>query len=638
MRGSIGASFTLLTLLVAVLACLAAAPDQAAAQQFGGASARSRMSGGSGMAGDEWDRLPAKHSYKQAFKKPFFLYNGSREIPHWEAFGSVIANPDFVRLTSSVPAQKGGIWNQVNNEHKNWQVEIAFQVNGRAYMGGDGFGFWYTQERMEAGEVYGFRDAWRGLGILFDTSDPVENRATPYIYAIYNDGTRRIAGQRATQIPNNGACFRDYRNLGVKVWARITYTNHTLRVDLDLKGGGHNYVECFTTTNFPDLPTGYHFGLSAQTGYRGADDHDFYAFETYELYPAGLDPSKVGVIASVGCFNVLMILTDVSHNPQLPKRPHEEDHEKKGQAFKISSDTEKRLRDIEIRDEEEEGVPHEAMTPQLARTIQETQLKIIESLVGFAKAWTGRFFHVSNLFAAFPNPQNALHTFLAARPSGGGSIISSDQPGGGGGQPINNAIIEHKVDELSSKITQTENELRQIKDMLSNTGRKIEMMGQQGQPGRPGPGGNGGMAECQRMLAEIQNSLRHIGVGFVKGVVPVWCPILFFLLINLSLSTVSNKYNDLQNGPTARQTSPRKLVARVVRLDFGCRAGPGDAHVDLERVHAVTAGQGEKVYLSLGRLRKWFEEVEWTVYPGRRRRLGGFSWKDECRRVAGGVL
>jgi hypothetical protein len=31
--------------------------------------------------------------------------------------------------------------------------------------------FWYTQERMEEGPVFGNRDRWNGLAITFDTFD-----------------------------------------------------------------------------------------------------------------------------------------------------------------------------------------------------------------------------------------------------------------------------------------------------------------------------------------------------------------------------------------------------------------------------------------------------------------------------------
>ncbi|KAI9027881.1 concanavalin A-like lectin/glucanase domain-containing protein, partial [Hyaloraphidium curvatum] len=395
-----------------------------------------------------------------------FLYNHSHEIPHWEAYGSVIPHSEFIRLTPSVPNLRGGLWSRLPNPHKQWQVELAFRVDGRSYMGGDGFALWYTKERVEVGPVYGNRDAWHGLGVIFDTSDPTENRATPYIYAVYNDGSKRIAGQRATQGSVNGACFRDYRNLGVKTWARLTYANSTLRLDIDMKGGGKHYVECFTSPSFPDLPTNFYFGLTAQTTARAADDHDIFAFETYEAYPPGLDPSK------------------------LPKRPFEEDHEKKGQAFKMDPDVEKRLQDIEVQDDEGDGwsgdEEPEALTPQLAKTIQETQLKIIESL-------------------------NALHSFVAGAPHLATRGAPAGEGGASGGAPnINTAILEHKIDELSGKLAQTENELRQVRELVGGNARKLD--GIASRPGGGGPpAGAGNMAECQRMLSEIQGTLRSIG-------------------------------------------------------------------------------------------------------------------------------
>lgn len=161
-------------------------------------------------------------------------------------------------------------------------------------MGGDGFAIWYTKEKMEQGEVLGMRDGWTGLGVLFDTSDPVKQRRTPEIFSIFNDGTKYVAGHEQ-QFATGVHCFRDYRNLGIKVWARLTYANKKLRLDIDMKGGRKNYMECFTLDNVPDLPTGYYFGVTAQTsGTRGSDDHDIYAFETSELYPAKV--AEVGAL------------------------------------------------------------------------------------------------------------------------------------------------------------------------------------------------------------------------------------------------------------------------------------------------------------------------------------------------------
>ena len=35
----------------------------------------------------------------------------------------------------------------------------------------DGFAFWYTKERTTDGPVFGNRDQWCGLAVIFDTID-----------------------------------------------------------------------------------------------------------------------------------------------------------------------------------------------------------------------------------------------------------------------------------------------------------------------------------------------------------------------------------------------------------------------------------------------------------------------------------
>lgn len=70
-------------------------------------------------------------------------------------------------------------------------------------------------------------------------------------------------------------------------------------MSIDETGQRKNYVDCFTHDGI-SLPTGYFFGLSAASGAnpgtppslfplinpRVLDDHDVYAFETYEIHSA----------------------------------------------------------------------------------------------------------------------------------------------------------------------------------------------------------------------------------------------------------------------------------------------------------------------------------------------------------------
>ncbi len=52
---------------------------------------------------------------------------------------------------------------------------------------------------------------------------------------------------------------------------------------MDLKNKGQQYVDCFVKK--VDLPIGYYFGLSAQTGHEHFDDHDITSLETWRIDP-----------------------------------------------------------------------------------------------------------------------------------------------------------------------------------------------------------------------------------------------------------------------------------------------------------------------------------------------------------------
>ncbi|KAI9202588.1 legume-like lectin family-domain-containing protein [Polychytrium aggregatum] len=304
--------------------------------------------GNSGQSGE----IPARHDYKQTFKKPYYLYNDNHTIPYWNTHGNALLGPSYIRLSPSVPSTLGAIWSSVPNPHKEWEVIISFRVSGRDYLGGDGFAFWYTQEHDEMGPVYGSRDYWHGIGIVFDTSDQKENRYIPLIYGIHNDGHKSLAHRDDYISQTFGACFRDYRNSPNDVNIKIVYSNKNLKVLVDLRQGGHGYTECLTYEGV-DLPTGYHFGLSASSSAHGHDDHDIISFDTYELNPAGGNKNKGS------------------------------------SDFHLSDDIKKKINFIEhqtqelLEAEEEDDAPEgyqEVINPHVIQGIQENQFKIIESL------------------------------------------------------------------------------------------------------------------------------------------------------------------------------------------------------------------------------------------------------------------
>lgn len=101
---------------------------------------------------------------------------------------------------------------------------------------------------------------------------------------------------------------------------------------------------------------------------------------------------------------------------------------------------------------------------------------------------------------------NPLKNVGSAPPPGDGAAASGN---------LNTAILEHKIDELTSKISRTEQEISRLNEIA----RKVDMLVQRGDGQGQGQGQGQQRREaqeCQRMMHEIQNSLRNLGVSHGK--------------------------------------------------------------------------------------------------------------------------
>ncbi|KAJ3096099.1 Protein ERGIC-53 [Phlyctochytrium planicorne] len=292
-----------------------------------------------------------KYDYHLSLKKPYFPFPNSDtlEIPYFDMKGNAMASTEYIRLTPSVAGLQGSVWTKSSNPHASWQIEFSFSAFGRAYIGGDGLAFWYTKDAGIGGPVYGSIDKWMGLGLIFDTAESSQNRFTPYIYAIINDGTKEINNRPDALLHAVGGCFRDYRNAPNPVWARVSYVKKTLRLDMDLKHGGRHYVKCFESHGV-NLPIGYHFGVSAGTSEHSADDHDLISFEGYEVDP-----------------------------------PHKK--KKETNTYKLDDEVKKKIESAThvVEDYEKDNVGdvqenHMQYDPQIVQMLEENQFKIVESI------------------------------------------------------------------------------------------------------------------------------------------------------------------------------------------------------------------------------------------------------------------
>ncbi|KAF9577966.1 hypothetical protein BGW38_006505 [Lunasporangiospora selenospora] len=314
---------------------------------------------------DQFDQPAPKRrfDYKQSLKKPF-QYNG--ELPFWTHHGNSFVALDFIRLTPSVPQLRGSVWRETPNEYKEWEVEFAVKAFGQSHIGGRGFAFWYTKDKETkveggGGPVFGSQDKWTGLGLFMDSSDPANQRTQPVVYGILNDGTKQFPSKPTTNSDNLGGCLRDYKSSPVPAVVRVSYIGQTLKISIDPMNKGKRLVTCFEQKDVK-LPTGYYFGISAESALTGTpDDHDLFSFEVYEVNPPPRTANNL--------------------------RPHEEEMIKKGKEVKVDASDKQTFEDVQrIVEEREQKIKEEKeggyviSQTEIAAMVAKTQFQIIDSL------------------------------------------------------------------------------------------------------------------------------------------------------------------------------------------------------------------------------------------------------------------
>lgn len=63
-------------------------------------------------------------------------------------------------------------------------------MQGQGHLHGDGMAIWFTTERAEPGQVFGFRDKFNGLGVFIDTyKNGRTGTVFPYVMAMAGNGS-----------------------------------------------------------------------------------------------------------------------------------------------------------------------------------------------------------------------------------------------------------------------------------------------------------------------------------------------------------------------------------------------------------------------------------------------------------------
>nr|KAJ3421805.1 hypothetical protein HK105_002224 [Polyrhizophydium stewartii] len=216
------------------------------------------------------------------------LYSYHLRAPYLDAIMEVNR---FIRLTSDVQSQEGYLWAKTPMTTNSWRIEFEFKVTHDGGIAGDGFAFWYTQERMEEGPVFGNRDKYNGLGLFFDTyANGRVKTAFPYVMAIINDGTKYYDHDTDGNNAEVGGCEAHFLNQHYVTKARVTYVhNNYLNVDLSLQGD-NQWTTCFRAHGV-SLPKRGYFGFSAMTG-GVSSAHDIIEVMTFALNSAPERPDS----------------------------------------------------------------------------------------------------------------------------------------------------------------------------------------------------------------------------------------------------------------------------------------------------------------------------------------------------------
>mmetsp|Transcript_19779 Transcript_19779/g.22005 ORF Transcript_19779/g.22005 Transcript_19779/m.22005 type:complete len:406 (-) Transcript_19779:69-1286(-) len=221
------------------------------------------------------------------------LYSNAKPIiPFWKLSGNAVATDDFVRITSDRQSQMGALWNSVPNRFNSWEVIMSVRIHGVGHLGADGMGFWYTQKpAMPEGDFFGFRESFRGLGVVVDTYDNDGTGNHPQLILMYNDGTKsKNVASAAAHDPTHlrqveqsmqlGSCQIKMRNVEKQTYIKVTYWQNSVTVSYDLGSTG-TWTDCVSATS-QIVPTGYYFGFTAETG-QLADNHDLHGIAIRNL-------------------------------------------------------------------------------------------------------------------------------------------------------------------------------------------------------------------------------------------------------------------------------------------------------------------------------------------------------------------
>ncbi|KAJ6241744.1 vesicular mannose-binding lectin [Anaeramoeba flamelloides] len=191
--------------------------------------------------------------------------------------GAAKLTKEWLILTTKKKNVQGSLWGKKNNQISNWEATLEFMIMGGTDKGGNGLAFWYTSDSMKQGDLFGSQNKFTGLGVFLRTN-PNDGEGER-IQIMIGDGKKEYDQSLDGANVISAECETKLRNKGL-VKIRISYSKNELKVLYDLDKN-NVWADCAKVSNF-NLPTGYHFGFSAETK-EEIDNHRIRNFQVKDL-------------------------------------------------------------------------------------------------------------------------------------------------------------------------------------------------------------------------------------------------------------------------------------------------------------------------------------------------------------------
>ncbi|UZJ56284.1 hypothetical protein CBS101457_005604 [Exobasidium rhododendri] len=204
----------------------------------------------------------------------------------WDFGGDAIIDTNrAVLLTQDRSSQAGWLWSRLPLSVPNYEITGEFKIDGKAAKShpyGDGFAFWLTEDRAQGGNVFGSKDYFTGLGIMFDTFANARHPYTfPRIMAVRLNGVESYRMDKDGATQELAGCSLDIRRAKVATRFRFTYVKDVFAELAIHYEEWDTWETCFKLGNLT-VPANPFVGFSAMTG-DVSDTHEIISVATNNI-------------------------------------------------------------------------------------------------------------------------------------------------------------------------------------------------------------------------------------------------------------------------------------------------------------------------------------------------------------------